>query len=139
MSSPVWVEESGQGRYQQTVRAGAHTLVADEPPALGGDDRGPAPFDYVLAGLGACTSITLRMYAERKGLALTHVAVALQHETIEVDGVKRPHIRRDIRLSGELTGAERQRLLDIANKCPVHKALSQSFVIDSALDETVVN
>jgi len=83
-SSPttLTVSENGLGRYQQTVAVGRHTLIADEPTAVGGDDAGPTPFDYLL---GACTSMTLRMYAERKGLALTRVSVALSHEKVKID------------------------------------------------------
>lgn len=133
MSGVVVVAENGNGRYQQAVTVGQHHLIADEPVSVGGADAGPAPFDLVMAGLGACTSMTLRMYAERKGLALTHVSVALSHEKITVDGVARDRIERTISLAGELTAEQRQRLLDIANKCPVHRALSQSLVIESAL------
>ena len=133
MSGVVVVTESGNGRYQQAVTVGQHHLIADEPVSVGGADAGPAPFDLVMAGLGACTSMTLRMYAERKGLALSHVSVALSHQKIEVDGVSRDRIERTISLDGELTADQRQRLLEIANKCPVHRALSQSLVIESAL------
>lgn len=129
----VVVAENGQGRYQQAVTVGQHHLIADEPVSVGGADAGPAPFDLIMAGLGACTSMTLRMYAERKGLALTHVSVALRHEKITVDGVVRDHIERTISLTGELTAEQRQRLLEIANKCPVHRALSSSMIIESAL------
>ncbi|NTV71084.1 MAG: OsmC family protein [Azonexaceae bacterium] len=131
--SGVVVAENGQGRYQQAVTVGQHRLIADEPVSVGGADAGPAPFDFVMAGLGACTSMTLRMYAERKGLALTHISVALSHAKIEVDGVSRDRIERTIHLSGELTTEQRQRLLEIANKCPVHRALSSSLLIESAL------
>lgn len=133
MSGVVVVAENGQGRYQQAVTVGQHQLIADEPVSVGGADAGPAPFDLVMAGLGACTSMTLRMYAERKGLALAHVSVALSHEKITLDGVARDRIERTISLTGELTADQRQRLLEIANKCPVHRALSQSLVIESAL------
>ena len=133
MSEFVVVAENTEGRYQQGVTIGQHQLIADEPVSLGGADAGPAPFDFVMAGLGACTSITLRMYAERKGIALTHVSVALSHEKIEVNGVSRDRIERTITLEGVLTTEQRQRMLEIANKCPVHRALSSSFVIESAL------
>jgi putative redox protein len=133
MSGVVVVAENGKGRYQQAVTVGQHQLIADEPVSVGGADAGPAPFDFVMAGLGACTSMTLRMYAERKGLVLTHISVALSHEKIEVDGVSRDRIERTITLAGDLTPEQRQRLLEIANKCPVHRALSQSLVIESAL------
>lgn len=131
--SGVVVAENGQGRYQQAVTVGQHQLIADEPVSVGGADAGPAPFDLIMAGLGACTSMTLRMYAERKGLALTHVSVALSHEKITLDGVARDRIERTITLAGDLTPEQRQRLLEIANKCPVHRALTQSFVIESTV------
>ena len=135
MSEIVIVAENGQGRYQQEVRVGQHRLIADEPVSVGGADAGPAPFDYVMAGLGACTSMTLRMYAERKGLPLTGLSVALSHAKIDVDGQSRDQISREITLAGNLTGEQRQRLLEIAGKCPVHRALSQSLVIESRLLE----
>ena len=133
MSGTVVVRESGQGRYQQEVIAGQHRLLADEPLDMGGSDGGPAPFDFVMAGLGACTSMTLRMYAERKGLALQRVNVEMTHHKVEVDGIKRDCIERQITLEGDLTPEQRQRLLEIANKCPVHRALSQSFLLDCKL------
>jgi len=133
MSVAVVVSENGQGRYQQEIRTGEHILLADEPESMGGNDAGPDPFDFLMAGLGACTSITLRMYAERKNLALSGISVALSHEKIEVNGVKRDRISRQITLEGNLSAAERQRLLEIANKCPVHRALSQPFILDSEL------
>jgi len=135
MSDVVIVAENGQGRYQQEIHVGRHRLIADEPTSVGGADAGPAPFDFVLAGLGACTSMTLRMYAERKGLPLTGIHVALSHSKIEVDGSSRDQIRRVITLEGTLSGEERKRLLEIAGKCPVHRALSQSMTFESTLAE----
>lgn len=131
----VVVAESGQGRYQQRISAGEHQLLADEPAHLGGGDSGPNPFDLVMAGLGACTSITLRMYAERKGLPLTSIRVNLSHNRIDVDGQRRDHIERTISLDGDLTPEQCQRLLEIANRCPVHRALSGSIHIESRLAE----
>jgi len=133
MSGIVVVAENGKGRYQQAVSAGQHQLIADEPASMGGGDAGPAPFDFIMSGLGACTSMTLRMYAERKSLPLTRISVALSHDKIEVDGVMRDRISRDITLEGDLSEEQRQRLLEIANKCPVHRALSQSMLLDCAL------
>jgi len=135
MSDVVIVTENGQGRYQQEVRVGQHRLLADEPLSVGGGDAGPAPFDYLMAGLGACTSMTLRMYAERKELPLTGISVALSHAKVTLDGKARDQIKRTITLTGELSREQRQRLLEIAEKCPVHRALSQSLLIDSALVE----
>jgi len=133
MSGIVVVEENGKGRYQQAVSAGQHHLLADEPESLGGEDAGPAPFDFVMSGLGACTSITLRMYAERKGMPLTRISVSLSHDKVEVDGVSRDRICRQITLDGDLSDEQRRRLLEIANKCPVHRLLSQSVVLDCRL------
>lgn len=129
----VVVVENGQGRYQQAVTTGQHHLIADEPASMGGGDAGPDPFALVMAGLGACTSITLRMYAERKGLALTNISVSINHDKIEVDGVRRDYFNRLITLEGELSDEQRKRMLEIANKCPVHRLLSQSALIESAL------
>ncbi len=133
MSSVVVVSENGLGRYQQAVQAGQHALIADEPVSVGGADAGPAPFDFIMSGLGACTSMTLRMYAERKELPLKRISVALRHDKIEVDGIMRDRIHRDITLEGNLSDEQRQRLLEIANKCPVHRALSQSIQLDCKL------
>lgn len=135
--TPVFVSENGKGRYQQTVSVGRHTLIADEPASVGGADAGPAPFDYLLAGLGACTSMTLRMYAEIKNLPLTAISVELTHEKIEVEGKgKVDRIERIITLTGDLTPEQRTRLLEIANKCPVHRTLRSDIQIDSALAES---
>ena len=133
MTDVVVVAENGKGRYQQAVTVGQHQLLADEPVDVGGADAGPAPFDFVMAGLGACTSMTLRMYAERREFPLTQVSVSLSYDRVTVDGVARDHIQRTITLEGELSDEQRQRLLEIANKCPVHRALSQSLLIDSAI------
>ena len=133
MSAAVIVSENGQGRYQQAIQAGQHFWMADEPESLGGADAGPAPFDFLLAALGSCTSITLRMYAERKGLDLQTISVHLEHEKTEVDGTLRDRILRRITLKGSLTDEQRQRLLDIANKCPVYRTLSQPLLISSEL------
>lgn len=133
--SAVSVGENGQGRYQQSVRIGRHSLIADEPVALGGGDAGPAPYDYLLAALGACTSITLRMYAEIKKLPLTSVKVDLRHEKTEIDGRKVDRIERSISLEGDLSPEQRQRMLEIANKCPMYRTLSSELLIDSKLTE----
>lgn len=135
-ASTLTIGENGQGRYQQSARVGRHTLIADEPPALGGDDAGPAPYDYLLTALGACTSITLRMYAEIKKLPLTGVSVDLRHEKIEsgIEGQGRiDRIERVITLCGELTPEQRARMLEIANKCPMHRTLSPGVRIESRL------
>jgi putative redox protein len=131
-SPGVIVSESGVGRFAQTINAGRHQLSADEPVALGGSDTGPGPYDLVLAGLGACTSMTMRMYAERKGWPLEKASVTLTHgkvhaedcEECEENGGKIDRIERKIELSGALDQDQRTRLLEIADKCPVHKTLT---------------
>jgi putative redox protein len=102
-------------RYATTIRTHHHNLVADEPVAAGGGDAGPSPFELVLSGLGACTAITLRMYAERKQwpLAAVHVALAFHRRDTTT------WITRELRLDGPLDGAQRARLADIAERTPV--------------------
>jgi putative redox protein len=134
MADAVVVAESGKGRYQQDVRVGQHHLLADEPVGAGGGNSGPAPFDFLLAALGACTSMTLRMYAERKNLALRRVSVELAHTKVDINGSPRDRIERRITLEGDLTPAERQRLLEIAERCPLHRTLSQPLLIESRLE-----
>jgi putative redox protein len=131
---PVVVSENGLGPYQRTVHVGRHTLVADEPVSLGGNDAGPQPMDFLLASLGACTSITLRMYAERKQLPLTGIRVALLHDKVDSEKHgKVDRIVRTITLEGELTAAQRAGLLAIANKCPMYRTLQSDLRIDSSL------
>ena len=136
----VEVNENGLGRYQNTVNNGRHTLLADEPASAGGGDAGPAPYEFLLAALGSCTSMTLRMYAERKGLPLTRVSVELSHQKVDLeddtgDGrIQRvDRIERVITLDGALSAEQRARLLEIANKCPVYRTLTSTIEIDSRL------
>ena len=133
MSGVVVVAENGQGRYQQGITVGQHQMLADEPLSMGGADAGPAPFDFLMSGLGACTSMTLRMYAERKGIGLTGISVQLSHDTVLIASVRRERIVRRITLSGDLSAEQRERLFEIANKCPVHRALGQPLLIESSL------
>ncbi len=139
----VVVRESGAGRYAQVINADGHALRADEPVALGGDNTGPGPYELLLAGLGACTSMTLRMYAERKGLKLDRVTVTLSHDKIHAEDCaecetkegKIDLIRRMIAIEGDLTDAERQKLLEIAGKCPVHRTLHSEIREETTLAE----
>lgn len=133
MSGSVIVAENGLGRYQQEVLVGEQHLLADEPVAVGGADAGPSPFEFLMAGLGACTSMTIRMYAERKQMPLTRVSVELRHNKTEVDGKLLDRIEREITLEGRLSPEERERLLEIANRCPVHRALAQPLVVETTL------
>ncbi len=139
----VEVSETGTGQFANLVRAGRHQLPADEPQSLGGGDSGPTPYDYLLAGLGACTSMTLRMYAERKQLPLQKVRVRLTHAKIHAKDCadceskegQISEIHRDIELQGNLTQEQRASLLDIANKCPVHRTLENEIRVRSRLVE----
>ncbi|MRG97762.1 OsmC family protein [Polyangium spumosum] len=121
--------KTGEGKFGQSIHVGPHELRGDEPPSAGGDDRGPDPFEFVLAGLGACTSMTIKMYADRKGWPLVSVEVDVAGEKREGAFVA----KRSIRLQGDLTEEQQARLLDIANKCPVHKMLTGKIEIESAL------
>jgi putative redox protein len=116
------------GKHRQTVRIGPHTLVADEPVEKGGDGAGPEPHEWILAGLGACTSITVKLYADRKGWPLESAEVTVRGEHVDGTFV----MTRDIRFVGAgLTDEQRARLLEIANKCPVHKTLTSPIRIET--------
>jgi len=136
----VTVSETGTGTYTQQITAGHHRLLADEPQPIG-DDAGPSPYDLLLAALGACTSMTLRMYANRKGWPLEQVRVTLRHSRIHAEDCAQcettsgliDHIDRDIELVGGLDDTQRQRLLGIANRCPVHQTLTSEVDIATSL------
>lgn len=133
----VVVAETGTGRYVNAVTAGPHTWHADEPVPVGGQDAGPAPYDMLGAALGACTSITLRMYAERKGWPVTRIAVEVSHEQVRTQGAtateRVDRFRRTIDIDGDLTDEQRAAMLSIANRCPVHRTLSRGSEIVTEL------
>ena len=137
----VEVSETGTGHLVQQVRAGRHVLVADEPIAVGGNDAGPGPYDYLLAALGACTSMTMRLYAERKGITAKRFAVRLSHRRVHaedcVDCESKEgnigEIARDIVIEGDVPEAARTRLMEIADRCPVHETLTHEIKIRSRL------
>jgi len=137
----VEVEENRTGRYTQTGRAGRHVLTLDEPASAGGSDAGPGPYDLLLLALGACTSMTIRMYAELKKLPLRRVHVRLSHRKVHAQDCadcqtregRIDEIERVITLEGELSEEQRQRLLEIANRCPVHRTLTSEIKIRSRL------
>ncbi len=139
----VVVTETGDGPYAQRITAGCHVLSADEPPSVGGKNTGPTPYDLLLAGLGACTSMTLRMYAGRKKLPLERISVALRHEKIhaqdcadcETSEGRVDRIEREITVTGALDAEQRQRLLEIADRCPVHRSLENEVKVVTALAE----
>lgn len=129
MSGIVTVRGPSTGLAQE-ILAGAHRLAADEPTSLGGTDSGPSPHELLLAALGACTSMTLSMYARRKSWPLESVTVRLSHTKLE-EGAER--IERDIVLVGKLDAEQRARLLEIANKCPVHRTLTSKLDIQTRI------
>jgi len=134
----VLVRETHGGKFQQEILTGPHRLLADEPVKLGGLDSGPGPYDFLLAGLGACTSMTIRLYAEFKKIPLANVSVRLNHEkkihTKDCEDcadkvTKVDHIERAITLEGPLDAAQRAKLMEIADKCPVHQTLESKIDI----------
>ena len=139
----VVVSESGDGPYAQAIHANGHPLRADEPEEHGGHDTGPAPYDLLMAALGACTSMTLRMYADRKQWPLEKVTVRLTHDKIhaqdcaecETKEGKLDRFERLIAVEGPLDAEQRTRLLEIANRCPVHRTLHSEVSVVSRLAE----
>jgi putative redox protein len=136
----VTVRGSGAS-FAQEIIAGTHHLRADEPPSAGGTDTGPTPYDLLLAALGACTSMTVAMYARRKSWPLEKIAVRLQHSRIyakdcadcETKEVFLDRIDRELEFTGPLTPEQRQKLLEIAERCPVHRTLMSQLNISSWL------
>ncbi|MDH2346397.1 bifunctional alpha/beta hydrolase/OsmC family protein [Bradyrhizobium sp. SSUT77] len=139
----VVVQETRKSKFNQTITVGPHHLVADEPVAAGGEDAGPGPYDFLLAGLGACTSMTMRLYADRKSLPLDRVTVTLKHSKIYAkdcaecetrDGML-DQIERDIAMDGALDPEQRKKLMEIADKCPVHRTLTSEIrIVTKAVD-----
>jgi putative redox protein len=135
------VRETGAGKFQQEISVGAHRFLADEPTSAGGQDSGPTPYDLLAAALGACTAMTLRLYADAKKLPLERVGIELRHEKIhaadcadcETREGKVDRIDRVIELEGPLDAAARQRLLEIADKCPVHRTLHAEIRVSTRL------
>ena len=133
----VVVQETRNSKFQQLVSVGPHRLLADEPLAAGGDDTGPGPYDYLIAGLGACTSMTMRLYADRKSLPLDRVTVTLAHSKIHATDCAEcetkegmlDQIERVIRIDGALDAEQRKKLMEIADKCPVHRTLTSEIRI----------
>jgi uncharacterized OsmC-like protein len=134
----VVVRGSAAG-FAQEIQAGRHRLHADEPLSAGGTDTGPSPYDLLLAALGACTSMTVAMYARRKAWPLEDVTVHLRHSKIHANDCAEcetkagmlDRIERDIHFVGSLTEEQRSKLLEIANKCPVHRTLTSEIDIQT--------
>ena len=143
LESRITARTAAEG-FMTEIRVGRHRVVADEPVPLGGTDLGPTPFDLLVAALGSCTSMTLRMYAERKGWPLSGATVRLGHDKMHAsecascetrEGML-DRIEREIELEGPLDPEQRQRLLQIADRCPVHRTLTSETVITTRLKET---
>ena len=131
----VTVAETGICLYAQRVIIGQHVLLADEPASMGGQDIGPSPYEYLLAALGACTSISLRMYIQHHNWNVNGIVIELAHEKVHSqDGRSSAgHFRRVIHVKGDLTEAQRLRLLEVAEKCPVSLTLRRSSAVESRL------
>ncbi|WP_281301195.1 MULTISPECIES: alpha/beta fold hydrolase [unclassified Iodidimonas] len=135
------VAEAQSGKFLQVINANGHSLLADEPIDMGGDNLGPSPYGLLLSGLGACTAMTIRMYADRKKLPLEHVSVKLSHQKIHASDCEEcdtkdgqlDDIEREIELVGDLDDETRQKLLEIADKCPVHRSLHGEVRIRTSL------
>lgn len=137
----VVVASTGTSPFDQILLDGRHSLRADEPAAAGGADAGPGPYEFLLMSLGSCTSMTVHMYAARKKWPLEQVVVRLRHERryledcaeCEKPGALLDHIDRSIEFAGALDDAQRARLLEIADHCPVHRTLTSTIIIKTEL------
>jgi putative redox protein len=137
----VVVQDSPAGPFAETILVGKHVLLADEPLSGGGNDTGPNPYDYLLAALGTCTGMTVRSYARVKNWPLEHITVRLKHDKIyavdcadcETKEGKIDKIDRVIELQGPLSDDQRKRLLEIAERCPVHRTLTSEISIRTTL------
>jgi putative redox protein len=140
MAEPSEVVVSSESGLAQDITSGHHHWRADEPTPFG-TDRGPSPYELLLASLGACTSMTLRLYAQRKGFDLQRVTVRLRHSRIHADDCRDcetkqgfiDRIERKIELTGNLDESQKRRLLEIAEKCPVHRTLTSEINIQTSL------
>jgi putative redox protein len=131
----VEVRETGRGKFQLEVHAGGATFIADEPVSAGGLGSGPTPYDLISSALAACTTMTLRLYADRKSWPLTSAQVRVVHRRGGLEAKDR--FAREIVLEGDLTDDQRARLLEIANRCPVHQTLDRGSEVITVLTEHV--
>jgi uncharacterized OsmC-like protein len=137
------VVRSNATALSQRIDIGPHRLTADEPVSLGGRDEGPNPYDFLLAALGSCKAITVTLYARRKAWPLDSVGVRLRHEKVHAEDcesceskdVLLDRIECEVEFSGNLSADQRSRLLEIANRCPVHRTLTSEIDIRTSLVE----
>ena len=138
-SLPQVIVRGDSAGFAQTVEIGPHRFAGDEPVAFGGTDTGPSPYDLLLASLGTCTSMTISFYARRRGWPLESVTVSLHHSKIhaidcaecETKEGKIDRIEREIHLAGSLTDEQRSKLMEIADRCPIHQTLTSEINIRS--------
>lgn len=138
MANKVQVKAQVGTDYKQEIKAGSHVFVSDAPASVGGTETGPEPHELLLGALGACTSITLQMYAKKKGWDLKNVQVSLSEELVEDaanPGQKVSKITRDINVEGNLTGEQIDNLKAIADKCPIHKLLQGPKQIATTIEK----
>ncbi len=128
----VFAEETGEGKFQVRIHTGEHSFLMDEPAAFGGMSSGPSPFELLGAALSACTLMTLKLYAQRKGWTLDRLSVRVTHKKGSPDA--RDRFERAIDL-GEVTDEQRERLLDIAERCPVHLLLERGADVSTTIAE----
>lgn len=136
MSQVIVTSQPGKG-LQQEIKAGKHSLRADAGTDIGGNDSGPNPHELMLSALGACTSMTLQLFAQRRGWELESVTVELNEETVEnpeLPGKKMPKITRKVAVTGNLNAEQLESLKQIADKCPIHKLLTESKQIVTSLE-----
>ncbi len=138
----VVVEESGKGKFANAVLVGGrHLMTADEPLSVGGNDSGPSPYDYLLTALGSCKSMTMRMYADRKGWPLDRAKVTLRHDKIHAEDCETcetrdgniDRIETEISLQGDLSDEQRQKIFEIAERCPVHQTITHEISLTAKL------
>ena len=127
----IRVAETGRGKYQVEARVNGSALIIDEPKSVGGEGAGPNPYNLLSAALGACTSMTIRLYAQHKGWALARVEVAVRHSRAGLQA--RDHFALEIALEGDLDDAQRARLMEIAERCPVHLTLARGSDVTAGL------
>lgn len=131
-TSTITVIQSGE-KYRSTVSNGKHQYIVDEPESLGGTDSGLSPDEWLMGALGSCTAITLRMYVDRKGWEVGEIQVKVGMQRTTEAGATNTHFQRIIQCSNTISAEQSERLLSIANACPLHKTLSGQIYIETQL------